>query len=198
MYIIVDAYNLLKTVCRTSGDIGAFERNKFITTLRAYASRKKHRIMVVFDGHDRHDDGFNNHEKAGNLVSVQYAGYESADDVIEKLLEEFKGKDAILVSSDRMLNLSAERKNIFSIDSVVFYSIVRDVVAPQSNAIVQTAVVTKLSVGSDPELDQLMHNAAILKTLNKKDVHDTAASFLEKNTCKQSDRKLLKILKKLY
>ena len=50
MIIVVDAYNLLRSVPPYKKNISDKERAYFIAQLSAYGKRKGHKMVIVFDG----------------------------------------------------------------------------------------------------------------------------------------------------
>ena len=120
MIIVVDAYNLLRSIPPYKKNISDKERAHFIAQLSAYGRRKGHKIVIVFDG-GSHEWPFKEHLKVATVV---YSGiHESADDYIKVYIESHHTKDLLLVSSDAELNQWAERLNIPSIDSPAFYDL---------------------------------------------------------------------------
>src|SRR5260221_7699482 len=117
MIIVVDAYNLLRSVPPYKKTITDKERVQFIAHLSAYGRRKGHKVVIVFDG-GPHEWPFKEQMKR---VTVVYSGiHESADDYIKEYIEAHHMKDLLLVSSDAELNRWADRLNIPSIDSAIF------------------------------------------------------------------------------
>ena len=84
MIIVVDAYNLLRSVPPYKKTITDKERMQFIAQLSAYGRRKGHKIVIVFDG-GPHEWPFKENMK---VVTVVYSGiHESADDYIKEYIE---------------------------------------------------------------------------------------------------------------
>src|SRR5262245_7610570 len=116
MYIIIDAYNLLKSVQGGNKLVSSADRHAFIEQLSRYAQAKKHTIFLVFDGFDEDTPAPDDPQ-----LSVIYAGYQSADEYIEQLFQECARHELLLVSSDRTLNKKAATHSIPSIDSLLFF-----------------------------------------------------------------------------
>src|SRR6266404_6481136 len=120
MIIVVDAYNLLRSVPPYKKTVTDKERAQFIAKLSLYGRRKGHKIVIVFDG-GPHEWPFKENMKT---VVVVYSGiHESADDYIKEYIDAHHTKDLLLVSSDAELNRWAERLNIPSIDSATFFQL---------------------------------------------------------------------------
>src|SRR5579863_9041291 len=101
MIIVVDAYNLLRSVPPYKKTITDRERVAFIAQLSAYGRRKGHKIVIVFDGGPYEWP----HKENGKTVQIVYSGiHESADDYIKEYVDAHKAKDLLLVSSDSELN----------------------------------------------------------------------------------------------
>lgn len=194
MLIIIDAYNLLKQIIKSS-IATTQERDQFINIIKRYAKATNNYIILVFDG------GSDNYptKTSKENIDIVYSGYKkSADQYIKEFISDSKDKNMILVSSDNKIVKSAQINHVVSFDSMAFY----DLLLEQKNKSKETIIKTneqlkKLTENTNPELDNLMKEASKF-ILYKKD--DEAIDNLKKgNSTKNSknDRKLLKILKKL-
>lgn len=99
MYLIIDAYNVLKQVIPVL-EISQQQRERFINAIISYAKRKGHYAVIVFDG------GANiwPSTEQKRHCSITYSGSKmSADDYIQRYISEGKNKDILLVSTDRAL-----------------------------------------------------------------------------------------------
>src|SRR5437016_701581 len=113
MIIVIDGYNLLRTVPPYKKTITDTERKQFIAQLGRYGRAKGHKIVVVFDGGPYE---WPIKEKQSNNVLLIYSGiHESADDCIRHYLEMHRTQDIVLVTSDRELNNYAAQFSITSI-----------------------------------------------------------------------------------
>ena len=116
MIILIDAYNLLKKIF--SGEITHTQRKNFVAYYGAYAKRKGHHVVIVFDGGDSYWPS----SSKQTLSEIVYAGQsKSADDYIREYISANKGKEIVLVSSDRQLCIFANQQGVISIDSDIFY-----------------------------------------------------------------------------
>src|SRR5690349_18507069 len=122
MIIVVDGYNLIKNVI-PGREVNEPERRKFLALFGAYAQRKKHSLVVVFDG------GPYEWVHKENVLGVQvmYSGTrETADEVIVKYLYVQRTKELLLVSSDHEICVAASRLEIPSIGSLDFYGLMKE------------------------------------------------------------------------
>lgn len=122
-HLIVDGYNLLGVRGRGAAGDGArleLAREQLLRDLAAYRHRKGHAITVVFDawqtgfGSERHE------HRAGIEVVFSRRG-ERADQVIQRLAEEF-GCDCAIVSSDHEVARTARAQGAFVISAAEFES----------------------------------------------------------------------------
>jgi len=195
MIIVVDAYNLLRSVPPYKKTITDKERAQFITKLSSYGRRKGHKIVIVFDG-GPHEWPFKENMKT---VTVVYSGiHESADDYIKEYIDAHHMKDLLLVSSDAELNRCAERLNIPSIDSAIFFQLMRQELSSKQSVSGEDDEVVKLSdAGTD--VDELMLQAS--KAVPQKS-EDFATEHVKRHHAKKheiskQERALLKKLNKL-
>ncbi len=101
-HLIIDGYNLLGKrgqVGRTSATDGEAARERLLCELARYRQRKQHPITVVFDGWQQGVSVERREHRSGVQVIYSRRG-ERADQVIQRLAEEF-GADCAVVSSDR-------------------------------------------------------------------------------------------------
>lgn len=195
MYIIVDAYNVLKAVF--SGKwISSDQRKAFIQQMGIYARKKGHTVFLVFDGFE--DDRDAGKEFPG--VRVMYAEYQTADELIERLLDELKAKDVLLVSSDRQLNVKAQSLNIPSIEAMLFDELLRAFFKEGKVFASSTVGVVRTKMGNQ-EVDVLMHEAA-QSHMPKKEYEESKRKTTKhharaKQKLSNIEKKLVEKLKKL-
>lgn len=100
MIIIIDGYNLLRNIFHKEKGRLDKQRDELIRQLSYYKRKKKHEIVVVFDG------GLLNHAtreiKKGVVVVFSGRG-ESADDWIFEYVERNKNKELLLITHDKQL-----------------------------------------------------------------------------------------------
>lgn len=123
MKIIIDGYNLLR-----SPFVAKLTADKLIHFLKVYTSKKGHTVVLVFDGGNSSWP----YKVYEDSIVLIYSGYKStADAVIKGLIdEECKGKECLIVSSDREIGTYAQRNTIISIDVDMFYSILKQSLFP--------------------------------------------------------------------
>jgi len=184
MNIIIDAYNVLHSVY-DAREIGAAQRKQFINQLNAYAKRKGHTVVVVFDAGpctwpmketDRH-------------ITIIYSGSErTADEAIMRYIQEHKGRAMLLVSSDRELCQMAAAYEVESVKADEFYALLTQRQAPEKKRVAQEAV--KLSATANEEVDQLMQQAMRMP-IKPDDMQDTLhrTPSAKKETKKERRRK---------
>jgi uncharacterized protein len=116
-HLIVDGYNLLGARGRVGPDLES-AREVLLRDLSAYRQRKGHLITVVFDGWQQARGVERREHRMG--VEVVYSKHgERADQVIQRLAEEF-GHDCAVVSSDREVTDFAKSRGAFVMRSVEF------------------------------------------------------------------------------
>lgn len=195
MIIIVDAYNLLRSVPPYKKTTTDQERVRFIAQLSAYGRRKGHKMIIVFDG-GPHEWPF---KENGKTATVVYSGiHESADDYIKEYVEAHHAKDLLLVSSDRELNHWAERHAIPSIDSSSFFQLLRQELSVGKAIASKQNEVVKLTRDEMSDIDALMMEASKSVPIKSEDLapvgkgRDSKKAQVSKN-----ERVLLKKLNKL-
>src|SRR5438445_2641405 len=157
MIIVIDAYNLLRSVPPYKKTITDQERAQFIAQLGMYGRRKGHKMVIVFDG-GPHEWPFKENKKAMTIV---YSGiHESADDYIKDYVEAHRAKDLLLVSSDSELNRWAAWHNIPSIDSSSFYQLLYQELSLKETVSAEQNEVIKLAHDDVSDIDTLMLEAS--------------------------------------
>lgn len=153
MIIVIDAYNVLKSVYR--GYITERERQTFIDQLAAYNTMRGHTIILVFDG------GVTvwPEKQVYDNISIVYPGIEqSADDYIKKYIKDHRAHELLLVSSDRELTHIAEQYKVVHIGAFDFYTFLHGSVSKkETQKKIMQSQPKKLYPGKGSrELDQLM------------------------------------------
>lgn len=160
MYIIIDGYNLLKSLLK-SNEISAKERQWFHAQMTEYARKKGHSIAIIYDGgsFDRPTA-----EKKGAITTI-YSGYRStADDVIKDMIDEKAHHDMLVVTTDNKLSSYAVRWGIPTMRSADFYKIMltEEVGAPEFVGYKRVAGEAHKSEShvSSADIDALMQEAS--------------------------------------
>ena len=195
MIIIVDGYNVLRGVL-DGREASEQARNQFLAQLGRYARRKRHKIILIFDG----GSSSMPEKTEQHGINLIYSGYvDTADDLIKKKLTDLHGKDVLLVSSDRELISWASKYDIPSIEAADFYELLQSALAAHPEVGVDVVInEIQLSDGAEQDLDTLMEEASRVVPIKQQDL----IGRVERRTSpsyKQSkiNRKLLDILKKL-
>jgi len=192
MIIVVDAYNVLKRETH-SLDISYQQRITFLSDIAHYNKQKGHEMVIVFDGGE---SSWPSVTEQRHLTVVYSGTQRTADDYIRSYLALNAHKDIALVSSDNELNLWAERHNIPSVASDVFYAKLRQTV--HVSGLVQKErhnAAVKTSASTDAFLDEIMREAAA-HIQRKREDFDEEKEF-EKLEGSKKEKKLLRIMKKL-
>lgn len=158
MVIVIDAYNMLKQ------DFGSIfippeAQEQFLDELWAYSKRKRHTLLVVFDGGPE----VRPTKVVRDSLHIIYAGRQrSADDTIKELVETLNPLDTLLITSDRGLRTYASRYAIISLEPSLFkkYSKASQTIEKPRVIKDKHAPIKRMHHESSPELDALMHKAA--------------------------------------
>ena len=212
MIIVIDGYNVLKHLSK--GDrVGPSERAQFVAQLGRYAKKRKHDIQLVFDGGAY---GLSSAE-TDHAIRVIYVGSgETADDYIARLLATYRGKDALLISTDRGLGDRAKRLQIPTLDASLFcdymaFALNCDGVNGQSIVSDSSDLgVIKTASGNQPALDTLMLESSQIMSMKRDDMAIKNGIGIEgkcdaglknrlssNSVLSKRDRQLLSLLKKL-
>lgn len=154
MIILIDAYNLFKTVLHVQF-ISDTQRIQFLHCFEKYAQlRPNNQVILVFDG------GANlfESEQLYQHITIIYAGaMQSADDVIKKKLSIYQGYDILLITCDRELRKYGARYQIESLGSLEFYKILQNVLTQKNEQqVVIAQTICKTSQEKNIEIDRLM------------------------------------------
>lgn len=153
MLIAIDGYNVLKQALKKEF-VSENERDQFINRLARYARRKKHELIVVFDGGVIGSPLKQKHRG----ITIVYAGdMMSADDYLCDYLEDVRGRDPLLISSDRVVRSAAARQGLDSLPSDDFYRLLEYELGILPIGYTGVGSVEKTTLDGDHELDQLMH-----------------------------------------
>jgi predicted RNA-binding protein with PIN domain len=194
MILLIDAYNVLKQIV-ASDQATAQEKTAFIATISQYARLKNVSIELVFDGGPY---GLPDRVSVKNIVVSHSGAQESADDLIKSLINAYKGRDVLLVSTDRELGRYASLHGVEAIDSADFYRLVRRaldaVEIPQKKG---PKNLVKIIEESDPEVDSLMaeFSVTIKKGLPEEPVVEKRSPSERKGS--KQERRLEKKIRKL-
>lgn len=195
MLIIIDAYNLLKQIIRSSTATQP-QRDQFINIIKHYANLTNNKIILVFDGENKN---YQNYISLGNITIV-YSGYKkNADQHIKDLISNTKSSQMVIVTSDNKIIKFAHLYKITSIDSMAFYQLLKE--KNQSNKetalkIDNHTLIKKTTENINPELDKLMKETSKFTLYkNEENIVNKKKGNSKKDPKKERD--LLQILKKL-
>jgi len=189
MVLLIDAYNVIK-MALGKAHIRDDERAQFVTDLSSYAKKKGLTIVAVFDG----GPSLRAHEESTQRITVVYSGIkQSADDYIKQYLHVHKGRDILMVSSDRELAAWASQVGIPSLDAPHFYALMRAALKRTTGPLKNHTVAVKTSREEHGELDELMEESFVPP------IHESVQPERKKESHQLSkvERQLLEKLKKL-
>jgi predicted RNA-binding protein with PIN domain len=195
MIIIVDAYNLLRTVPPYKKKITDQERKQFIAYLRRYGRIKGHKMVIVFDGGPYE---WPVKEKQLGILVVYSGIHESADDYIREYIEAQRAKEMLLVTSDRELNNYAAHFSVPSIDSFAFYQLLQEAKNHESSKVYTEQVIVKTTESQLTDIDLIMMNASSVVPEKAEDIiTNNKSRESKKRQLVKEERLLLKKLRKL-
>lgn len=197
MILLVDAYNLFKTVLHVQY-ISDGQRNQFLNFFDKYAQfRPNNKVILVFDG----GENFYEVEQNYKHITILYSGTNQiADDVIKKkLYAYYQSYDVLLVTCDRELRRYAANYGIESLGSLEFYKILQNIMQqPNKEEAIKIQAICKTSTEKNPDLDMLMELASRnlqMKIQDKKiNIHK---AFFDYKTKAKKDKKLFKKIVKI-
>jgi predicted RNA-binding protein with PIN domain len=170
------------------------QRKHFLNTMRAYGARKKHTMIVVFDGGEFRWPVQETHKG----ITVIYAGtHHTADEAIIAYIQRNLGRSMLLVSSDRQLRDEAAHFGVELVHARDFYDRVHAVLTGDAHEKAPVSKAVKTSADADAELDTLMERVMRmqLKPEDQESVEKERTSQAQQLTRKE--RKRLQKLKKL-
>ncbi len=193
MVIIIDGYNLIKQI-DYDRQISEQERHRFVHMLGRYGRRKKHKIVIVFDGGPQ---TWPSKEVIAG-VKIIYSGVkETADSAIMQYIDDYRTKELLLVSSDNELGHFASKHNIVSIGSVDFYYLLQEALkAPSNEEVVDQQPEIELD-DAVQDLDVLMERASKVIPQKLEDLPRSKQRQATLQRISKRDRALLKKLQKL-
>lgn len=192
MILIIDGYNILKFFYHDAF-ITEKQRTDFIQLLMKYGKKKGHELIVVFDG-----GAYGLPDRWVQApVTIMYTGkQERADDVIIRLLKQYKTYEVVIVSTDREITKEAEECNVPFIDSSLFFDCVKNVVRTSCAQPQKKSHVQKMHKELNPVLDALMETVEIPSRFSKDDTSLIASRSRGKKMSKHEQR-IMNIVEKL-
>ena len=165
------------------------DRRAFLNRISTYSKRKKHKVVVVFDGGD---SPWPHRETIAGVAVIYSGSRETADSVIMNYIDDHCTKELLLVSSDTELNRFAGQHEVVSIGSEEFYYLLKEALA------VQKDFPANVSVEIDEDIkgvDEIMEAASARVPIKQEDLQKSRQP--QKKRYSKQDRALLKKLKKL-
>lgn len=153
MILLIDAYNVLKQISMTD-QVSSQEKDAFIGSVKRYAKIKNIPIELVFDGGAY---GLSDREVFGNVTVSHSGALKTADDVLIELIHAYKGRDLLLVSTDRALGRAAHQAGVDTLDSADFYKKMEQALSLEPLEQKKAHFIVKTSDEENPSLDELMH-----------------------------------------
>lgn len=193
MIILVDAYNLLKTVLHVTF-VSDGQRAQFLQLFEKYSQyRPANQIILVFDGgQDLYEV-----ETLYKQMTIVYAGsLQSADDVIKKKLYALRSQDVLLVTCDRDIRRYADQHHIQSLGSVEFYKILQSSLQQKDHQeVIIAQTICKTSQSDNEDLDRLMELGS--RRLVMKDQDCNIAIVMKRSDRLGDTKKDKKVLRKI-
>lgn len=194
MYIIIDAYNFLRV------DIGnefitQRQRERFLALVRAYGNKKKHIMVVVFDGGEYRWPVQQMHKE----VKVIYSGtHQTADEVIISHIKEHLGQAMILVSSDRQLRDEAAQYGVELVHARDFWDKLYGIMGYADQEGVRQVKPVKTAQSTSEQVDLLMQQVKRMQ-IKPEDMpqEQEQEELIPGKQLKRQERKRLQKLKKL-
>lgn len=188
MIILIDGYNLLKGA---SGgrEVSEAERRALMHKLGIYGKRKKHKIVLVFDG------GQTTWPFKENIagITVIYSGAkQTADKVIKHYIADHPSKEILLVTTDRDLNQFASKQGKVSIDSQDFLVLLMEFLATPAE--IEEEEIEIVIDEQETDLELIMQQATVV--IPQK-AEDRLKPIHNEPVMSKKDRVLMKKLKKL-
>jgi len=194
--IIVDAYNVLKGFFAVSRIVDS-DKEHFILLLIKYAKKKRHNVLLIFDGGTLPYSEFN---KSRGITIINSGYKHTADDVIKNLLDDALPNSTVLVTSDNELIRHAGLLDIASMAGALFFECINRAVGKQdleeAEKIKQTPTIKMNKEISSSMLDELMEQSSEEIIYKKADII-SAVLVKRKQKKSKTDRKLIKIIERL-
>jgi len=193
MIILIDAYNLLKTVLHVKF-ISDQQRQQFLQLFNSYAQhRPTNQIILVFDGGQ---DLYEFEERYKNITLFYSGTMQIADDLIKKKLDTYRSHDILLVTCDRELRRYAANYQIESLGSVEFYKILQDALQQKNKIeVIVAQTICKTSDDDNSDLDVLMELGS--RRLVMKDQDQAIKITMRTSENRYDSKKDKKLLKKI-
>ena len=169
-------------------------KRDLLARLARYTKHVPHTLIVLFDGGREYETVM-----ATTRLSIVHAGpNQTADAVIESLIEQFQSDQIVVITKDRTIRSHAAKMGVTTITPVQFLERVaaREMGAASSNRLTQNASIRQYNA-SNETIDELMRSAALIPGIAKKT--ESQPQPRERASYKPSsqERTLLALLEKL-
>jgi predicted RNA-binding protein with PIN domain len=115
MLILIDGYNLIYAL-QYEGE--SLSKEELINKINLYQKRKKHNIILVFDG-GIYSGPSDREEKAGNIKVIHTSKLKTADDKIKELSDKYRN-GCVVITSDWDIKNYVKRNGSPTMDSEEF------------------------------------------------------------------------------
>lgn len=192
MFLLIDGYNLIKS---SSSQIFVSDslRKYYVNQLNIYCKKKNHKAILVFDGGTFAYPS----KEIIDLVTIIFSGYKStADQVIKNYISENKGKDLILITSDRDLQKFAKSLNFEFLPVSEFNGFLFN---KEKDRVADTIKIKDQAIKTSNEhnfdLDNLMNKISNIEILKDDDI--ISNKHQKANSISKTKKQLIKKIKKL-
>ena len=169
-------------------------RRELSARLARYTSKVPHTLLVVFDGGKEHET-----IDVTNRLSIIHAGpNQTADTVIEALIQKFPSNQIVVVTKDRRIRSYAAHTGVATITPVQF---LERVSARETGATPKSLRTDHSSIrqyhSPNEAIDALMRSAALMQGISHKVESESSTRERPSHTLSVQERTLLALLEKL-
>lgn len=191
MILIIDSNNLLG---HPASHITHSMKRDLSARLARYTKHVPHTLIVVFDGGRDYETII-----ATTRLSIIHAGPDqTADTVIESLIEKSQSDQIVVVTKDRKIRSYAAKMGVATITPVQF---LERVTAREMGTHPERHIAPHTSIrqyhSPDPTIDDLMRNAALMHGVTKKTESESELRERPSHRPSSQERTLLALLEKL-
>ena len=156
MIIIVDGYNVLKTIHATPNIVTETQRTAFINSVSRYGTQKNHTFYIVFDAGPSRSPIT---EKKRGTTIIYTGTHQSADDYIIHLAKKYKTRECMVITADRDLKNKVEHFNAHVILPHLFYTCItlKKAQEQQTATALKENQLLKTTTDLTPDLDAYFH-----------------------------------------
>ncbi|MFT6765660.1 MAG: putative RNA-binding protein with PIN domain [Alteromonas naphthalenivorans] len=163
MIIIIDGYNLLKLI--HGPDSNDTRRSAFINLMGRYIKKRNHKVIIVFDAGPC---TYPLKEKSHGIQVIYSGEYQTADDIIVTFVQDNPNKEIVVITKDREIIGHVTKLNKEVVAPLEFYGKVQQAFESSERVkMEQIGSLKKLTDENVPDLDDLMREAARMKTPDK-------------------------------